>query len=84
MISAEATLFREEDMEDMKQDMMWMVWIILGIFGPVGLITGVEIVRFFLGKSNWVTFLICLMAFVICLFFLAGAWAVTYKLDRVM
>lgn len=60
-------------MKDMAQGMTWMMWIIFGIFGPVGIISGVEIVRFFLGKSTKLTFLIALVVFGICLYFLASA-----------
>ena len=69
-------------MEDMAQGMTWMMWIIFGIFGPVGIISGVEIVRFFRGKSNWLKFLISLVVFLTCLYFLASAVHVADLLEK--
>lgn len=60
---------------------MLLMWIIIGICGLVGLISGVEIIRFFLGKSTKLTFLIALVVFLTCLFFVAGAGYVVENLE---
>lgn len=67
-------------MEDMAETTTWVMWIIFGIFGPVGIISGVEIVRFFLGKSTKLKFLIALVVLAICLYFVGG---VLYVADLV-
>jgi len=69
-------------MEEAAGTMTWLMWIIFGIFGPVGIISGVEIVRFFLGKSTKLTFLIALVVFGTCLFFLASVTYVAHLLEQ--